>query len=219
VGVLDADMEFAIVLQSVGITQAELRFSGLYEQKLRLELDVYIKTYTDCAVAGKVEGAKDALSRYFNAAKDLKKQLEGVLAQETRAAEKPPTHIYAARPNGLVHDIDYDRQILEMQFIHANDTRYNGPATAQAGGSCPVSSGGRVMSGLTVDRGIAAGQTVESILGGRGINTTDYKDDPNLCRCGNREPHFHCPNESCKYPIVVGEGTEQCPGCGKGKTC
>lgn len=50
----------------------------------------------------------------------------------------------------------------------------------------------------------------------------DYKNDPNLCRCNAASgPHFHCPgnNEGCKHPIVVGEGTTQCPSCGLQATC
>lgn len=48
----------------------------------------------------------------------------------------------------------------------------------------------------------------------------DYKNDPNLCRCGGLAPHFHCPTDDggCGTPIIVGEGTEKCK-CGKGKTC
>lgn len=54
----------------------------------------------------------------------------------------------------------------------------------------------------------------------------DYKDDPNLCRCGAAGgAHFHCPgvkkqtNEPCKHAIVVGEGVTRCPDCGTEKTC
>lgn len=52
--------------------------------------------------------------------------------------------------------------------------------------------------------------------------STNPKDDPNLCRCSQASgPHFHCPgkNETCRHPIVVGEGTSQCPSCGEGKRC
>ena len=57
---------------------------------------------------------------------------------------------------------------------------------------------------------------IQSIIKGE-----NYKDDPNLCRCGNKEPHFHCPgkNGACKEPIVVGEGTTKCSKCGQGKVC
>lgn len=52
---------------------------------------------------------------------------------------------------------------------------------------------------------------------------TDYEDDPNLCRCSKGSgPHFHCPGkegESCGHAVVVGQGVEQCPSCGKDKTC
>lgn len=52
----------------------------------------------------------------------------------------------------------------------------------------------------------------------------DYKNDPNLCRCGNKEPHFHCPGKnkeghSCNNPIIVGRGITQCPKCGQGAIC
>ncbi len=57
-------------------------------------------------------------------------------------------------------------------------------------------------------------------------NNEDYKNDPNLCRCGGKEPHFHCPGKtedgnSCNHAIVVGEGTTKCPNpkCGLDATC
>lgn len=56
-----------------------------------------------------------------------------------------------------------------------------------------------------------------------GLNNTDYKDDPNLCRCGKANgPHFHCPGgdgKECGHPIVVGKGISTCPKCGAGKKC
>lgn len=53
----------------------------------------------------------------------------------------------------------------------------------------------------------------------------DFRDDPNLCRCGAANgAHFHCPGlkktkEPCLHPIVVGAGISTCPTCGSGKTC
>lgn len=52
---------------------------------------------------------------------------------------------------------------------------------------------------------------------------TDAKDDPDLCRCGGKEPHFHCPGskdgKACNHVIIVGKGISKCPSCGQGKTC
>ncbi len=53
---------------------------------------------------------------------------------------------------------------------------------------------------------------------------TDYKNDPNLCHCGQpSEAHFHCPldNGGCGHPIIVGKGINKCPNpnCGKEATC
>lgn len=50
------------------------------------------------------------------------------------------------------------------------------------------------------------------------------ENDSNLCHCGNRSPHFHCPGkksngEACNHAIIVGRGTTKCPSCGAGKTC
>ncbi len=49
----------------------------------------------------------------------------------------------------------------------------------------------------------------------------DAKNDPNLCRCGGKEPHFHCPGKAgtCSHAIVVGKGISSCPACGEGKKC
>lgn len=54
--------------------------------------------------------------------------------------------------------------------------------------------------------------------------SNNFKDDPNLCKCSGKEPHFHCPGTKedgsvCGEAIVVGEGITQCPTCKKGKTC
>lgn len=56
----------------------------------------------------------------------------------------------------------------------------------------------------------------------QGSSVEDYKNDPNLCHCGQpHEPHFHCPgkNRTCHYPIIVGEGTKKCPACGLEAVC
>lgn len=47
------------------------------------------------------------------------------------------------------------------------------------------------------------------------------KNDPNLCKCGGKEPHFHCDGNgsSCGHAIIVGKGTSECPKCGAGKVC
>lgn len=54
------------------------------------------------------------------------------------------------------------------------------------------------------------------------LTVEDAKNDPNLCKCGNPSAaHFHCPGENgnCNHPIIVGEGTDACPSCGKEKIC
>ncbi len=56
----------------------------------------------------------------------------------------------------------------------------------------------------------------------QGLSKEEAQNDPNLCHCGNPSAaHFHCPgkNESCKHPIIVGEGTTQCPSCGMEAIC
>lgn len=50
------------------------------------------------------------------------------------------------------------------------------------------------------------------------------EDDPNLCRCSDLAPHFHCPGNKkdgtlCRHPIIVGKGTTACISCGAGKMC
>lgn len=47
------------------------------------------------------------------------------------------------------------------------------------------------------------------------------KNDPNLCSCGGREPHFHCEGKTgtCGHAIEVGKGISQCPSCGEGRIC
>ncbi len=222
VGETDADLEFASVLSAVGITAEELRFSALYETKLRSELAPYLDRYTHHALAGEVQAAKDALSSYFNAAKDLKIKLQQALSEEAPSSQ-PKQRIHASYANGLQHNAEADRRILEAQYVMAHDTSYDKPATAEAGGSCPVSSKGRLVSALSMERGLLDGQTPQAMLGGGSVDSVDYKDDPNLCRCGNREPHFHCPGtkdgKPCNHAIIVGQGTDKCPECGAGKVC
>ena len=219
---VDANLEFAAILEAVELTPEELRFSALYEAKLRSELAPYLDQYVHFALAGEASAAKRALSAYFNAAKDLKIKLKQALAQEAHSSV-PKQRIHASYSNGLKHDAEADRRILEAQYIMAQDASYNAPATAEAGGSCPVSSKGRVVSALSVERGLLSGQTPQTMLGGAAADSMDYKDDPNLCRCGNKEPHFHCPGTKdgrpCNHAIVVGEGTVKCPECGAGKVC
>lgn len=222
VGTVDADLEFASVLSAVGITAEELRFSALYEAKLRSELSPYLDRYTHHALSRDVSAAKDALSAYFNAAKDLKAKLQQALSEETPSS-LPKQRIHASYANGLQHNAEADRRILEAQYVMAHDTAYNTPATAEAGGSCPVSTKGRLVSALSMERGLLDGQTPQSMLGGGATDSVDYKDDPNLCRCGNREPHFHCPGSKdgkpCNHAIIVGQGIDKCPECGAGKVC
>ncbi len=54
-------------------------------------------------------------------------------------------------------------------------------------------------------------------------NEVDYSKDPNLCRCSNSLPHFHCPGKKegkpCKEKIIYGKGIKKCPSCGEGKKC
>lgn len=47
------------------------------------------------------------------------------------------------------------------------------------------------------------------------------KNDPNLCRCGGTEPHFHCEGKGsdCGHEIIVGKGISECPKCGAGQVC
>lgn len=67
--------------------------------------------------------------------------------------------------------------------------------------------------------------TVENIFSTdfRLKSVLDAKKDPNLCRCGGMEPHFHCPGskegKKCSHPIIVGQGATSCPSCGTSKTC
>lgn len=57
------------------------------------------------------------------------------------------------------------------------------------------------------------------------FNEPDYKNDPNLCHCGQpTEPHFHCGGTTdkggvCDHPIIVGDGTTQCPECQRKSIC
>lgn len=55
------------------------------------------------------------------------------------------------------------------------------------------------------------------------MSAEEAKKDPNLCRCGGKEPHFHCDGKTkegpCGQAIIVGEGTTKCPKCGEGRKC
>lgn len=217
------EADFNLVLQAVGVAPEKLRLSALYEAKLRQDLAPYIDQYTSNVLAGDIAAGEESLSEYFNAAKDLKVQLEHHIAQATAAGQAQHVRLRPGASFGVALT-EQDKRILETAMIQTGDARYKGPATAQGGGSCPVSSSGRVVSGLSMDRGLATGQTPDSMMGRQAINSSEnYKDDPNLCRCGNREPHFHCPGQkdgkACEHPIVVGKGISKCPACGKGKTC
>jgi|GEM_PF-2905293 len=67
------------------------------------------------------------------------------------------------------------------------------------------------------------------IQSSRSMTTEEAKNDSTLCRCGNREPHFHCPGkvrdeksgreQSCNCAITVGKGVRACPKCGLKAIC
>lgn len=106
-------------------------------------------------------------------------------------------------------------QIYVLYDRHANNNG-NIMLTGCAGGSISIKS--------LFDTGVNL-PTVENIFstGFRIKSLTDAKNDPNLCRCGGKEPHFHCPGnkdgETCNHIIIVGQGTTRCPSCGMGKVC
>lgn len=217
------EADFHIVLQAVGVSAEKLRLSALYEAKLRQDLMPYINKYSNAVLSGDVRAGREVLSEYFNAAKDLKRRLENHVKEQAAAGQIARARLGSSSARGVTLT-EQDRKILEVAMIQTGDARYKGPATAQAGGSCPVSQSGKMVNGLSIDRGLATGQTPESMMGRGAINTAEnYKDDPNLCRCGNREPHFHCPGQkdgkACEHPITVGKGISKCPSCGHGKTC
>lgn len=99
---------------------------------------------------------------------------------------------------------------LQQMVVHYQDQ--TPPAVA---GSC--GSSGSSSSGLTSSNLFNKYSSLSELF-----SQEDYKNDPNLCQCGNpNEAHFHCPgkNETCKHPIIVGEETTQCPSCGLKATC
>lgn len=75
--------------------------------------------------------------------------------------------------------------------------------------------------------GNSGNNLVKSITWRSGVSMSaeEAKRDPNLCKCNNQEPHFHCEAKKkdsgvkCNQVIIVGEGIESCPGCGTEKVC
>lgn len=109
------------------------------------------------------------------------------------------------------------------KFALGNFMRENGITEVRLGGGC----GGSTVSSSEVDdfspkNIFESMSTFSSTYRFLTQNKKDYKNDPNLCHCGNpSEAHFHCPgnNEKCRHPIVVGNGTTKCPACGMAATC
>ncbi len=177
--------DFALIARAVGAAPEQLRFSNLYEAKLRRDLEPFIEQYKKAIMSGDSPRAKKALSEFFNAAKDLKFQLKQQLTQQEQ-----PTYrrITQAPTTALGRSITPDdERILSMQMVHYGDTRYQKEAVTQGGGSCPVSSSGGGASAFGVDAGIRAGLTIERAVRGFGATegtSTHYED-------------YSCPNPQC----------------------
>ncbi len=78
-----------------------------------------------------------------------------------------------------------------------------------------------VATGCGTSGGESSPFSVAESASGSQYTGENAKDDPNLCRCGGKEPHFHCPGKEgqCGHAIVVGKGISNCPKCGAGQVC
>lgn len=130
----------------------------------------------------------------------------------------------------IIKQIDFDdlsSKTIEWAYgmLAQKYMEENGIETLTLGGFCggdtvsmnPLSDVGNILS--SGFRLITQGPNIFKL-------SKDYKDDPNLCRCGAASgPHFHCPGinnktkQLCSHAIEVGNGTTNCPACGTGKTC
>ena len=96
---------------------------------------------------------------------------------------------------------------------------YEPPAVSGSCGSSSTKKSANMFGFGSIFAGADFG--FDSLLENALATEGDYLNDPELCRCGGREAHFHCPgkNETCNKPIIVGKGITKCPSCGEGKKC
>jgi hypothetical protein len=143
--------------------------------------------------------------------------------------------------NAILNQVDIEEKIqqglpIERPVYFVQNSVYDTVQTLgkelppeRGGGGCP-SSKGYSNSSLGLAMSGSVGQF--SLLGSGGqtksFSGENAKNDPNLCRCGGRDAHFHCVGqkatkngemEPCSHAITVGKGISVCPDCGTGKVC
>ncbi len=109
-----------------------------------------------------------------------------------------------------------DLETSKMFYSYLQSLAIRNPKT-HSGTGCPSNRGYNLGNSLIDSIDVYRANSVVQFIPDR----LDYKDDPNLCRCSGREPHFHCPgkNGTCRHIIIVGKGITTCPICGQGKIC
>jgi len=164
--------DFSLIMRSVNTTPHELRFSNLYEKKLRADLEPYIAAYSQAIMGADAQVAEDVLSEFFNAAKDLRQKMEHHIAQQSSST---PHKALQAKSSMLYEADDHDRAILDAKLIQYGDAQYREPAFTQSGGSCPVSrSSGGGLGALKLDEVLSSGDTIESLTKS-GESSTHYE--------------------------------------------
>jgi len=146
----------------------------------------------------------------FNA---ILNRADEIVAKITRKAKHSDVPLY--RNQRVNNDINFFEDVSRLGRLKVVEV---------SGGGCPGNKGFDVFGAGVLDpfEKLMYEKTIFSNSVAKfGIDTTNYKDDPNLCRCGGREPHFHCPGENgkCSNIIIVGKGITSCSKCGQGKTC
>lgn len=123
------------------------------------------------------------------------------------------------KENGMSHHVQVFDVNVSPRIVREEMLYWGTQVVRATTGGCGPSVGFKIRYGFE-----NATEALLNSVGKFGLERTNYKDDPNLCRCGGQEPHFHCPGTKgdgscCNHPIIVGQGITQCPSCGAGKVC
>lgn len=223
---IDSALTLERAISLTGISQADIqeseKFQETIERFLGPEISFYaqgiIELYSQKQTLSPSEYQKrfsflELLRRsIFNKAEAVWKN-GGVIRHENQIWP-PSSHstIDFAAMSAAAHNLD----MAEVLFYGQQKS-----ATITGGGSCPVAISNNSNSNLSDS--LSNGHSIEHLISSSSLaKDSDPKKDPSLCPCGQPPAaHFHCPgeNDKCKHPIIVGEGTTQCPSCGLKATC
>lgn len=221
------------VLMAAGVSSQDVAYSHWFEEAVKQDAVISYGVNNYLRLALELSENTDSLDAHLRQ-KVLQVMELTIVGIYNRAKEIREN--YSANLNGTSPSIKNEQlsgpQLYENAYAAYGQilAGYSSqPAVVVGGGSCPVptkSGGDGFPTSYSLSEGLNKGQTIESQLSGKNTSKRiDYKDDPNLCQCGQpNSAHFHCPGKTekgaaCKHPIIVGTRTSVCPGCGLAATC